>query len=306
MTITVVICTRNRPRDLAACLDAVGEQTHLPRQVVVVDASDEASSARQVAAWAAGRPIAVEVVRTAPGLTRQRNLGVRRASGAIVTFLDDDVVLEPGYLAAVAELFALDPGLGGVEGVIATPPLGGRRRLVNALRAGFLMNSIGRRRGVKRSGFVTYDPWPPTVRLVTCLSGCNMSYRRTVFGRFCFDEWYDGYGLGEDKDFSYRVGCVYRLAQTPYARLEHRQSPAGRQRQPALQEMGAVNHYYFVKKNLRPTPLTWLAFAWSELGELLTLAKAGAFAAVGGRLRGYRRILAEGTVRPAAVPEASS
>jgi len=267
-----------------------------------VDASDGDESARCVAAWSAARALpTVRVLRTSPGLTRQRNLGVTHTTSDVVTFLDDDVVLEPGYLEAILDLFSVDSGLGGAEGVIRMLPLRGRRRLANAYRAFFRMNGLGRPRGVKRSGFVTYDPSPRTVQLVTCLSGCNMSYRRAVFARFRFDEWYGGYALGEDCDFSYRVSRVWRLAQTPHARLEHRVSPVARQRRPALVEMARVHHYYFVRKNLPPAPFTWLCWAWSELGELLALVKTGDAATIAGALRGYRRLLA----RPPAPRRAS-
>ena len=295
MTVSVVICTRNRPDDLRACLASLAAQRRRPEEVVVVDASDGDASARVVGAWARGaRRIAVRVLRAAPGLTRQRNLGVAATHGDLVTFLDDDVVLAPGYLAAIVQLFQVDPLLGGAEGTVETRPLRGRRRLVNAARALFGMNSLGRRRGVKRSGFVTYDPWPRAARVVTCLVGCNMSFRREVFLRFRFDEWYDGYGLGEDMDFSYRVSRVHRLVQTPHARLVHRVSPVAREAIPRLHEMTAVNHFYFVRKNLPSTPLTWLCFAWSEFGELLSVLKTGDRAAIAGIMRGYRRILREG------------
>jgi GT2 family glycosyltransferase len=298
-SLSVVICTRNRPDDLAACLASLDGQTRPPEEVVVVDASDDDGPARRVAAWAGStRAPRVRVVRAAPGLTRQRNLGVRASRGEVVTFLDDDVVLAPGYLAAIAALFAGDPALGGAEGVVETPPLHGRRRLVNACRAAFGMNTLGRPRGVKRSGFVTYDAWPAAVQAVDCLVGCNMSYRRAVLDRFRFDEWYDGYGLGEDCDFSYRASRAFRLVQTPDARLVHRVSPVARERLPALHEMGRVNHYYFVRKNLPATPRTWLCFAWSELGELLAVAKTGDRAALAGMLRGWRRVL--GMLRPRA------
>jgi GT2 family glycosyltransferase len=293
MKLSVVICTRNRPDDLATCLGSLAVQTRRPDEILVVDASDDEQSARRVAAWLpAGALPAVRVLHCPPGLTRQRNLAVVHARGDVLTFLDDDVVLAPGYLAAILALFELDPGLGGAEGVIQTAPLRGRRRLANAYRAFFRMNALGRPRGVKRSGFLTYDPWPRSAQLVDCLSGCNMSYRREVFDRFRFDEWYGGYALGEDCDFSYRVSRAYRLAQTPHAHLEHRMSPVARQRRPALVEMARVHHYYFVRKNLPRTPLTWLCWAWSELGELLALVKTGDLATVRGALRGYRRLLA--------------
>jgi glycosyltransferase involved in cell wall biosynthesis len=295
LRVSVVICTRNRPDDLAACLGSLAVQTRRPQQVIVVDASDGDASVAVVERWrAAAGGADVRVIRSRPGLTRQRNRGVDEAGGAVVTFLDDDVVLDPGYLDAIVPLFELDPGIGGVEGTVVMPPLRGRRRLANAVRHLFAMNSLGRRRGVKRSGCVTYDPTPRVPRPVTCLVGCNMSFRRVVFARFRFDEWYDGYGLGEDADFSYRVARRWRLVQTPYARCLHRQSPVARETLPRLQEMAAVNHYYFVRKNLPPTPLTWLCFAWSELGELLAILKTGDRAAIAGTLRGYRRIIREG------------
>src|SRR5262249_61147187 len=121
--------------------------------------------------------------------------------------------------------------------------------LAHAFRRVFLMNAVGRRRGGKRSGFVAYDAWPRAVQLVTSLVGCNMTYRREVFRRFRFDEWFDGYGLCEDQDFSWRVGRVWRLVQTPHARLEHRLSPLERAKLPPLPAMTPVNHGYVVPTN---------------------------------------------------------
>ena len=291
IAVSVIVCTRNRPRDLAACLRSLVGQDRLPSELVVVDAS-EGDASRDVveAVRAAGAIADVRYLRAAPRLTSQRNLGVAAATGDVVTFLDDDVVLASDYLARIVELFEADPLLGGAEGTVATESLAGRRRLANAFRRLFLMNSLGRPRGVKRSGFVAYDPWPRRVQPVTSLVGCNMSYRREVFERFRFDQWFDGYGLGEDQDFSYRVGRTYRLVQTPYARLEHRLSPVARERTPALHEMTVVNHFYFVRKNLPPTPRTWACAVWSELGELVSVLKTADRAAIAGKLRGYRRV----------------
>src|SRR5581483_3567739 len=133
--IAVVICTRNRPDDLADCLASLARQTRLPDEVLVVDASDGPEPEARVRAWAATAPVPrVDVLPAAPGLTRQRNLGAAATTGDLITFLDDDVVLDPGYLAAIAELFVLDPSLGGAQGTVAFPPLRGRRRLANAFR----------------------------------------------------------------------------------------------------------------------------------------------------------------------------
>jgi GT2 family glycosyltransferase len=292
MTVSVVICTRDRPGDLILCLGSLATQTRLPDEVIVVDAGRGGGSRDLLRAWAGAGPVAaVAHLPAAPGLARQRNLGAARARGDLVTFLDDDVVLDPGYLAAIVELFQDDAGLGGAEGTVRVAPLAGRRRIANGVRRFFGMCALGGRRGVGWTGFNVYDPWPRAVRPTNCLVGCNMTYRRSVLREYRFDEWFSGYGFLEDQDFSYRVSRRHRLAQTPHARLRHRISPVARAAAPALHEMGTVNHFYFVRKNLPATPLTWLGFAWSELGELLAVLKTGDPAAVAGRLRGYRRIV---------------
>jgi GT2 family glycosyltransferase len=301
MTHSVVICTRNRPDDLAACLASLGAQTRRPDEVVVVDASDDDRAERRARAWAAAGAVpAVRVLRAAPGLTRQRNVGVRAATGDVVTFVDDDVVLDPGYVAAILALFEADPGLGGAEGTVAHEPLRGRARLANAFRRAFLMDALGRRHRMQRSGIPLIGAWPATVELVDCLSGCNMSYRREVLAATAFDEWYAGYGLGEDADFSWRVARRWRLAQTPRARLVHRHSEVARERRPTFVEMSRVHHYYFVRKNMPSSWTTWACYLWSELGQLLALLKTGDTASIAACARGWRRVLGmRGAVRPA-------
>ncbi len=48
-------------------------------------------------------------------MTERRNLGWRRCSTEIVTFLDDDAFVTQGWVEATPEPFA-DPGVGGVGG----------------------------------------------------------------------------------------------------------------------------------------------------------------------------------------------
>ena len=68
--------------------------------------------AREPAADAGAR-----YLRTEPGLTRQRNAGVRAAEGDVVVFLDDDVEVAPGLFAALARGYE-DPGVIGATGVV--------------------------------------------------------------------------------------------------------------------------------------------------------------------------------------------
>lgn len=108
--VTVIVCTRDRPVQLEACLDALAAQSHPHFEVLVVDnGATEAVTdiCRQRGVACIREPI--------PGLTRARNLGARAARSEIVAYIDDDATAEPGWLDALAREFA-DPTVAAVAG----------------------------------------------------------------------------------------------------------------------------------------------------------------------------------------------
>lgn len=107
---TVVVCTRDRPVQLEACLDALTAQCYSHFEVLVVD--NGASEAVTDICRARGVACIREPI---PGLTRARNLGARAARSEIVAYIDDDATAEPGWLAALAREFA-DPAVAAVAG----------------------------------------------------------------------------------------------------------------------------------------------------------------------------------------------
>jgi len=94
--LSVVIPTLRRAATLRRCLDRLEGQAGVAEVVVVDDpARDDAGA---VADAVAGR---ARIVHThAPGVSAQRNAGWRAAGGDLVLFLGDDVLAEPGLVAA--------------------------------------------------------------------------------------------------------------------------------------------------------------------------------------------------------------
>jgi glycosyltransferase involved in cell wall biosynthesis len=96
--VSIVIPCRNHAEELVACLQSLSQcETALSAEVIVVDAGLDPE-----VAVVAERVPGVRVVRgTAPLLPgAARNLGVDRAAGDWVCFIDADCVVEPGWLAA--------------------------------------------------------------------------------------------------------------------------------------------------------------------------------------------------------------
>ncbi|MGH9526297.1 MAG: glycosyltransferase family A protein, partial [Terriglobales bacterium] len=109
---SVLIPTKDRAADLALTIESVLGQTTLPDELLIVDQSrDEAAESRTRARWALGTPARLVYVRRPElsGLAAARNCAMDRACGEIWLFLDDDVVLEPDFLAQLLAAYRAHP-----------------------------------------------------------------------------------------------------------------------------------------------------------------------------------------------------
>ncbi|HET6361145.1 MAG TPA: glycosyltransferase [Gemmatimonadota bacterium] len=110
---TIVIPTRDRPRRLASCLEAVS-RLRFPRErfeAVVVDDGGRQSIDATVTDVAAA--MEARIVRQSPsGPGAARNRGAREARGEVLVFLDDDCAPAPDWLDALDSALAANPGAG--------------------------------------------------------------------------------------------------------------------------------------------------------------------------------------------------
>jgi hypothetical protein len=113
-TVSVIICSRDRPDDLARCLASLAACDPAPDEIVVVDNSPGSPEVRAVVSATPGARLVVE---PRPGLSRARNAGVAAARGTILLFTDDDVEVLPGWLVPIRAAFA-DPAVGCVTGQV--------------------------------------------------------------------------------------------------------------------------------------------------------------------------------------------
>jgi glycosyltransferase involved in cell wall biosynthesis len=105
--ITVVLPTRNRPESLAAAIESVRAQLHSNFELIVVDNDGTAATAACVDGL--DDPRVRRVRAETVGAAGARNVGLANASGAMVTYLDDDNLMHPGWLRAVAWAFRRFP-----------------------------------------------------------------------------------------------------------------------------------------------------------------------------------------------------
>ncbi len=294
LTATVILCTRNRLEPLLACLASLTSQTRPPEQIIIVDSSDQAltESDRFRDAFDATVFSAIELLylRSAPGLTAQRNLGATRATGDIVFFFDDDVVVAPDYLVIMMADFGAHPEYGGGMGNIIGA--GSRHRLGDIFRRLFMLNYANAAGRMQPSGWPTHAIGRQEFLRVEILSGALAAYRRQILQEYRFDEAVVGYGYMEDVDFSYRVSRRYPLFYEPRALVEHHHTPLARDRMVVNRRMYLVNHHYFFRKNIYPT-CRWclVPYLWSIIGLFLLAALSGRWEALRGYGQGIWQVL---------------
>ncbi|HEU4349093.1 MAG TPA: glycosyltransferase, partial [Actinoplanes sp.] len=107
--VTVVVPTCGRPELLRRTLDALAALDRRPREIVVVDNAPSRPGTSEVVAGcvATGLPVRY-VAEPRRGVAHARNRGLAEATGELVAFVDDDVVVDPHWLGAVVSGFTDD------------------------------------------------------------------------------------------------------------------------------------------------------------------------------------------------------
>jgi GT2 family glycosyltransferase len=211
--LSVCIVTYERPEFLRRCLRSLDEGLGTRAEIVVVDASstDQRDIAEEI-----GMPVVyVHAPQLAGWMTRSRNEALRHVRGEIVSFLDDDVVLRPGWERALMDAFE-DSSVMAVAGRTCNGVPGEER----------YGKPIGRLLpdGTLTDGFASH----PDGRVeVDHGIGANMSFRRSVLAELGgFRDDYPGTALREDTDIFLRVRAIGgRAVFAPDAAVDHLPAP---------------------------------------------------------------------------------
>lgn len=252
-TIAVIIPTYQREGVLCDTLRSVLAQDYPAYSVVVVDQTPrhQSETQRQLEAWAkAGEIIWYQVPWAS--LPAARNWGIERSQSDFVLFIDDDVVLPPGYLYAHVRTFLERPAVGAVAGRVFD-----RMKLAEqdeveldylppeAMDPGIAWYHID----------LVHTTQPQ--RVLTA-RGCNMSFRRELFDKhgLRFDERFYGNAVREESDFCLHIRATgYIIWYNPAAHLVHRGEETGgchhiTTRSLSYQMNFYHNHFLLALKNL--------------------------------------------------------
>ncbi|MDD1770935.1 MAG: glycosyltransferase [Methanomassiliicoccales archaeon] len=237
---SVVICTYNRKEWLLKCYDSLQKLDDEPSEIIIVDGPSNDGTRQLIEEWQRHGKVRLVAQKKLEGISAARNLGLSTARGDVVCFIDDDVIVAPGWLDGILSGYK-DDKVGGVGGPTY-----------------FLDGSLA----MGRNKMSVYGDWydesrgEDTTGLYPVMLGCNMSFRtealRSVGG---FDPYFR-YHRDED-DACIRVDLAgYTIGFEETAALRHAWCEGSYRRDRfrwyfRLRYLWGRNHAHLVRKNFK-------------------------------------------------------
>ena len=298
LRISLIICTYRRPKSILSLLESIKGQSLLPDELLIIDASEDNQTriAIQQTELVGLRYIQVGINHR--GLTKQRNFGLAHINQShdIVAFVDDDVILAKDYFHELNKGFLERKeiiGFGGIatnenkwhkveskifrtdkheiiiDGHVYRLSLRNRVRNILGLLSHLPPGRMPNYSHGKTCGF----PLTGKIYPVDLLVGMSMAFRFKAIEEIKFSNYFDGYGLYEDADFSIRAGHIGPLAINTKVLLEHHHAAGGRPNTFKYGKMVVRNgHYVWRVKNPRPRAVD--RFKWHAITLLLISIRA--------------------------------
>lgn len=274
--VTVAVCTRDRVADLKRCLDSLIRLDYPSLDILVVDNAPGNDATERLIRTT--YPSVRYVCEPRPGLDWARNRAIIEARGEIIAYTDDDVVVDSGWVKALATVFAENPEVMAVTGLVVPYELDTNAQILFEKHGGFgrgferkwyRVDCEGGERAATRYG--------GTGKFGT---GANMAYRRNLFDQIgYFDPALDVGTVtngGGDLEMFFRVLKEgYTLVYEPGAVVRHCHRRDYAQLRDQLTSWG-TGFYSYLVRSILAYPDERLAFVrlglkmlWRQIRQLL-------------------------------------
>ena len=146
------------------------------------------------------------------------------AKGAIIAYTDDDVIVDSSWVKSLAQVFAEEPQVMAVTGLVVPYELETEAQVLFEKKGGFGLSFNNKRckisRGEKLPWAFISTPW-------TIGAGANMAFRRSLFAQIGYFDPALGVGTitngGEDLEIFFRtLKEGHLLIYEPSALVKHR------------------------------------------------------------------------------------
>ena len=250
--LTVAVCTRDGAIRLPECLDSIEALDYPDRHLdlVVVDNAPRDSSAKDSDRWPLSSSEVCRGAAAGPGLAQRAILAAR---GDLIAFTDDDVSVDAGWARAIGSLFAADPQVEAITGLVVPDEIDSEAQVLFEAYGGFgrgferryFRGARGQSIGLRLGGAGVFG------------TGANMAFRRTLFDRIGgFDPALDvgtcTNGGGDLEIFFRALKHEATLVYEPKAVVRHRHRRTYSELRTQITNNG-IGFYSYLVRSMRET-----------------------------------------------------
>ena len=248
MRFSIVIPTKNRPDELRKIFASLMIQTKLPEQIIIIDQSSHDKIIKnELKSILKNKKIEFNYLcnNKIKGLVEAKFYSLNYCNYEIISFFDDDIVLQPDYIEKVNFAFQNNPKIIGANGIILNMP---KKNFLQRFFFKITHQGIFNDNRYEVVNSINKNNSEP--QLVNTLSGGLSSWRKEVFKKVSFDikNHFHSY---EDKEFSIRVNKNFPngMYVIPKAKLKHFHSKINRKAAIKLIKMNVFEIILIYKKN---------------------------------------------------------
>lgn len=207
--ISVIIPTYNRPKKVVDCIKSVLVNTFESFEVILIDRDNSGKTRKEVDFLI---PNKIRYFKSIDRVkARVLNFALKKASGKIIAFTDDDCIVDKDWLKNIYDSFQDNKNVIGVFGKVL--PFRPREHRGKICPCTFLKN---------KERVIT----KPCLHWKNIGFGNNMAFRKEIFSKIGdFKEWLGPGSIGsnaEDAEFALRLLLKgYRLLYTPKIKVYH-------------------------------------------------------------------------------------
>lgn len=217
---SVIVYTENRQAACASFLTSLIEQVVLPQQLIIVDKSNQSvlqdATIQKLIQMLECKKITLIYQYAGTHAVYSRNQAVAQATGKIIYFFDETIILDPHYIKNMQTMLLEQSCYAGGMGRICTYEQE-YSWLMKAVKRFFCLAYAPAKRVFTVSGSYAYPHTLTQASNVRVLDSSCMAFRRAIFAKHTFHE-----SLNHDQelqalDFSYRMSCYAPLLYYPEA-----------------------------------------------------------------------------------------
>ncbi|MEA5593353.1 glycosyltransferase family 2 protein [Rivularia sp. UHCC 0363] len=241
--VTVAVCTRDRTSDLALCLAGLKQLDYPNLDILIVDNAPSNDATKKLVE---NYPDIRYVCEPRPGLDWARNRAIIEAKGEILAYTDDDVVVDSGWVKALAKVFVENSKVMAVTGLVVPLELETEAQVLFEMYGGF-------GKGFERKWYRVSKGYKMPWQLLGAGqfgTGANMAYRRCVFDEIgYFDPALDvgtvTNGAGDLEMFFRVIKEGHALVYEPNAIIRHRHRRDYESLRKQITNNGSLYAYFF-------------------------------------------------------------